>query len=373
LKFSYKTVKIYEEKSVVTDQPNGIWQVVFMRIPKGKKVAVICLCLCVAVAAIIVTDVFLSAREYQGSTALMNTVVSLNVEGKSAEDTAESIKNRIAELENASLSRYRAASSVSKINAGAGDFCHTDALILELSQRCSELLKKSGGAFNPLLGKVSDLWGFRTQDARVPNSDELEKALTAVRQKNIETDTQKVKIPEGTVMDFGAVGKGVACDEARKVLQKTETKRAVISVGGSVLLYGEGQSFSVGVRNPLGGPADCVGTLTLNETCISTSGSYENSFTSDGKTYHHILNPETGYPVENDLLSVTVVCKDGFLSDALSTACFVLGYERSLDLLKEYDAHALFVFKDKSIRITEGLSEKFELSDDSFTILNGDI
>ena len=349
------------------------WQVIFMKSQKGKRVAVICLCLCVVVAAVIAVDLFLSDKEYQGSTALMNTVVSLNVEGKSAENTAKAVTDRIAELENASLSRYRAASSVTKINADAGNFCEADSLVLSLCQRCAEVSGKSEGAFNPLLGGVSDLWGFRTQNARVPDAKELEQALSAVRAKDMEISSTGIKIPDGTVLDFGAVGKGVACDEARKVLAKTDTERAVVSVGGSILLYGEGPSFTVGVRNPLGTASDCVGELSLGATCVSTSGSYENNFTLDGKTYHHILYPKTGYPVENNLLSVTVVCDDGFLSDALSTACFVLGYDKSLSLLEKYGADAIFVFEDKTVRTTQGIVESFKLLSDDFTLLNGDV
>lgn len=341
---------------------------------KIKKIAAVCVCLCVAVVAVIIAaDLVSSAREYQGSTTLMNTVVSFNIGGKDAKNVGTAVTSRIGKLENASLSRYSAASAVSRVNANAGTFCEADSLVVSLAGRCAELSEKSEGAFSPLLGGVSDLWGFGTQNASIPDNEDLSIALTAAKDGTIETNSNSVKIPNGTLLDFGAVGKGVACDEARKVLEESDVERAVISVGGSVLLYGEGQSFSVGVRNPLGSSNDCIGTLNLSETCVSTSGSYERNFTQDGKTYHHILDPKTGYPVENNLLSVTVVSDDGFLSDALSTACFVLGYEKSVSLLESYGAKALFVFKDKNIRITKGLSEHFELSDDSFTILNGDI
>ncbi len=345
-----------------------------MKKHKIKKITAICVCICVTVFAVIIAADFLSAAgEYKGSTTLMNTVVSVDIRGKDAKQVGADVVSQIGKLENASLSRFSAASSVSKINAGAGTFCQADSLVISLIGRCEELFEKSGGAFSPLLGGVSDLWGFGTQTAAVPADDKLNMALTAAKDGKTEVVSNTVKIPGGTVLDFGAVGKGVACDEARDVLKKSDVKRAVISVGGSILLYGEGQSFSVGVRNPLGSSNDCIGTLSLGETCVSTSGSYERKFTQNGKTYHHILNPETGYPVDNDLLSVTVVCDDGFLSDALSTACFVLGYEKSLSLLEEYGAQALFVFENKNIRMTDGLVESFELSKADFTILNGDV
>ena len=111
-----------------------------------------------------------------------------------------------------------------------------------------------------------------------------------------------------------------------------------------------------------------MGTLKLSEVCVSTSGNYEKFFVENNKTYHHILNAKTGYPADSSLSSVTVVCESGVLSDALSTACYILGYNDSLELLKKYDAEAVFVFKDKTVRVTDGLESKFTLTDESFVI-----
>ena len=156
----------------------------------------------------------------------------------------------------------------------------------------------------------------------------------------------------------------------RGVLEKAKIKRAVVSVGGSILLYGDGEKFTVGIRDPFSeSSAESFARLTLPACCVSTSGSYERYFERGGVRYHHILDPKTGYPAESGLVSVTVVCGDGFLSDALSTACFVLGYEKSLPLLEKYGARAVFVFNDKSVRVTGSLADSFELEKDGFKLL----
>lgn len=354
----------------------------------GKTAAIVIACLCVvAVVAVIIVDCISSKGEYSASTTLMNTVVKLDISGEKAEETGEKITKRIAELENSVLSKFSAASAVSEINESAGDFVDVSLfsyetgdgdswnpgeLVADVAKRCAELAERSGGAFSPILGKVIDLWGFGTDNAGVPDKTELEKCVSALKSGKLEVVDGKVKIPVGTALDFGAVGKGVACEEVRKVLESTDTERAIVAVGGSILLYGEGESFTVGVRNPLGGSTEVIGHLTLGPSCVSTSGAYERYFMEDGERYHHILVPSNGFPVKNDLLSVTVISEDGFLSDALSTTCFVLGYEKSLELLESYNAQALFIFDDKRVRVTSGLTDCFEMQSDDFLLSLGE-
>ena len=146
----------------------------------------------------------------------------------------------------------------------------------------------------------------------------------------------------------------------------------MISVGGSILLWGSrpgGGDWKVGVRDPRGEAADQLGTFTLAEGFVSTSGDYERTLTVDGKTYHHILNPKTGYPANAGLISVTVTAPSGLLSDALSTACFILGYEKSLPLLDAFGAEAIFVTGEKQVRTTPGLKQTFQLTNDAYHLI----
>lgn len=352
---------------------------------KSKIISAVVCVVAVAVISLVVLDTVKSEREYTNSSVLMNTTVTAGVEGKGAKDVGEEIFESIAALENKLLSRHVELSAVSEVNDCAGDETvitlfsqsNADGIVsdpaadfLKILSRCQTLRQDSDGAFNPLLGRLSDLWGFGTGNERVPDESEISSVLLGTNEP-IEINGKKVKIPLNTVLDLGAVGKGIACDEAKKLLEKSDVKSAVISVGGSVLLYGEGERFSVGIRDPFSqSGTDCFATLSLSGCCVSTSGSYERYFESDGVTYHHILNPKTGKPADSGLVSVTVVCEDGFLSDALSTACFVLGYEDSLPLLKKYNARAVFVTADKKVMVTDGLEDSFNLEKDGFDLLS---
>jgi len=212
------------------------------------------------------------------------------------------------------------------------------------------------------------LWDIGGENQRLPEQSEISALLSGVGWGKIALSGNTVAIGEGQSLDMGAVGKGIACDEAAKILAQSKIKSAVVSVGGSILLYGKGNDVRVGIRSPIGGANDYMGVLTLKDCFISTSGNYEKFFTVGDTLYHHILNPATGYPADSGLTSVTVVCRSGLTADALSTACFVLGYEKSLPLLEEYKAEAIFIANDNTVRVTAGLADKFEITDSEFSL-----
>jgi len=147
---------------------------------------------------------------------------------------------------------------------------------------------------------------------------------------------------------------------------------ACVAVGGSVLCYGakpDGSGFRIGIRDPRGNENDMMGTVEVRSdrhpVYISTSGDYEKYFIQDGKRYHHILNPKTGYPADTGTISATVICESGALSDALSTMCILLPADRALKLVKSFDADVILIDKDKNIYMTEQAGKQF-------TITNGD-
>ena len=231
------------------------------------------------------------------------------------------------------------------------------------------------------IGSVSHLWNFEAGEKAhtPPAATDVQKKLPFVDFRNIRIgDNNVILTASGQELDLGAVGKGLACDEVAKYLsEKSEVSAAVISVGGSILLYGKNPersdgTFNVAVRDPFGEANDYMGIINLpGGYCISTSGDYEKTFTYEGKTYHHILDPKTGYPTESNITGVTVVSKSGIDTDALSTATFILGYgEKTLELLEKYDAEAVFITHDKKVYVTDGLKDKFTLPESAsdFTI-----
>ncbi|MCD8119365.1 MAG: FAD:protein FMN transferase [Lachnospiraceae bacterium] len=230
----------------------------------------------------------------------------------------------------------------------------------------------SGGALDPTVGLLSQLWDIGGSNPRIPSEDEIAAVLPFTGYERLSLSGNLLSVPAGMALDLGAVGKGIGCDAVGELLEAEDTvTAAVVSIGGSILTWGtkpDGTDWSVAIRDPRDEDG-YLGILKVTGTCyISTSGDYEKYFIEDGTRYCHILDPETGYPADSGLISVTVVCDSGLLSDALSTACFVLGYEDSLSLLSLYGAEAIFVDEDKNVYVTDGLADIFTLSADEYTL-----
>lgn len=232
-----------------------------------------------------------------------------------------------------------------------------------------KLYDNSEGAFDITAGKLSVLWGIGTSDARVPSDDEIADALKYVDGSSVVVTDSDVTIGDSQFIDLGSIGKGYACDRAREILEKSDAEGACIAVGGSILVYGRHNnkdSYTIAIRDPDGSISDYIGTVEVNDCVVSTSGDYEHVLESEGVKYHHILDTSTGYPVgfpgESELKSVTVICHDGILSDALSTACFAAGLEDGMKLARQYGAEAIFVTRDREI-ITTGIQLDNQISD----------
>lgn len=295
----------------------------------------------------------------------MNTFVSAKVKGFAAKDAAGGISTLVRELDSKQLSRYTSGSEISRINSEA-----ETVLSDEMRDYITELLevgKMSGGKFDIALGAVSDLWSFN-DSPRVPSTDELTEALSRSGSDKLSLSGNTLTRADGCIVDLGSAGKGIALDKVKSYLSDKKISSAVVSVGGSVLLYGKG-SFNVGVRDPWGEAGRSVMTVKLGAGCVSTSGSYERCFEQGGKRYHHILDPDTGLPVENGLVSVTVISDSGLLSDALSTACFVLGAEGGAKLAAKYGCEAIFITEDKKVICTDGIKPNVTVLADGYTVV----
>ena len=327
-----------------------------------KKI-LIALAVVAAVAAAAIF--FASSNEVKREFFAMDTFVSAKVKGFAAKDAAGGISTLVRELDSKQLSRYTSGSEISRINSEA-----ETVLSDEMRDYITELLevgKISGGKFDIALGAVSDLWSFN-DSPRVPSSDELTEALSHSGSEKLSLSGNILTRADGCIVDLGSAGKGIALDKVKSYLSDKKISSAVVSVGGSVLLYGKG-SFNVGVRDPWGEAGRSVMTVKLGAGCVSTSGSYERCFEQGGKRYHHILDPDTGLPVENGLVSVTVISDSGLLSDALSTACFVLGAEGGAKLAAKYGCEAIFITEDKKVICTDGIKPNVTVLADGYTFV----
>ena len=293
-----------------------------------------------------------------------------SIEG--AEDITGEIRNIIVALEEGVLSWRKESSQIHEINADAGD-ADGSLLTEELAEILAKVLRvseDSQGALDVTIGQTVRLWNIdeyaadsTETDFTLPDRNILEETLRDSGYEKIELQADRIVLPEGMELDLGAVGKGIACDEVLDFLQEQpEVQGAVISIGGSILTYGQkpdGKPWKVGIIDPFE-PSSYLGYLTLEgQWCVSTSGDYERYVEVEGVRYHHIIDPATGYPADAGLRSVTILSKDGCLSDALSTACFVLGKEEALKLLEKYEVFAVMVEEDGSIVCSPGMEQYF--------------
>lgn len=241
----------------------------------------------------------------------------------------------------------------------------------ELARKSLELCTETEGALDISVAPVVGEWGFISKDHHVPSEERISKLLPLV-------DYTKVNCGEGTIgleqtgmkLDFGAVAKGYAADKAIEILKKNGVKKAILNLGGTVVAHGEkqeGKPWRIGIADPEES-ASYMGYLACSDKIIATSGSYERFFKGDdGRIYSHIIDPSTGCPVDNDILSVTVVSENGLLSDGLSTALFVMGREKAEQYRADHpDFDYIIITKDKKVYISDGIAADFTISGDSY-------
>ncbi len=309
----------------------------------------------------------------------MGTVVNFTAypgEGMNGEEVKECLADAlrlVKELEENRLSRKLETSELYQINQSAGSE-QGSAVSQELSRLlsdCEKMRVDSEGTFDVSIGALTVLWKMDERAAGeengdLPSEEELREALSHCGSSKIRLQEDRIFLEEGVKLELGSVGKGAALDEIAKFLSEKDLA-GIFSLGGSILTYGEkpdGAPWKVGVTDPLQ-PDQILGTLSLKgQWCVSTSGDYERYFLQDGVRYHHLLDPATGYPARSGVHSVTILCKNGFLSDALSTACFVLGKEKGMELAKKYEAEVLFVDEDGGISMSDGLKSIFSVANE---------
>jgi thiamine biosynthesis lipoprotein len=305
---------------------------------------------------------------------VLGTVCTVNLYDQGKSGVYREIFDRFREIENR-MSLTLPETDLVRINAAAGTepaAVHADVFeVIALAVRYAEL---SGGAFDPTIGPLVSLWGIGGDEPRLPSPEEIDALLPLVNWRNLVLDregpTVFLKYP-GMALDLGAIAKGYAADEAAEILRKNRIRRAIIDLGGNILVYGEKRDRSpwrVGVQNPLDSRGAYIGIMEIRDQTVVTSGVYERFFELEGLRYHHILSPADGYPVRNGLLSVSIVTRRSVDADALSTAVFALGYEQGKALVQSLEGvGAVFIFEDKSIRLCG--EADFILTDESYRIV----
>lgn len=300
----------------------------------------------------------------------MNTLMTLQITGEEAEDALSAAVEEVNRLDRL-FSRSQSESDIARLNAHAGD--GTD---VPLSPETTELLSlaleetsATAGAFDVTVAPVIDAWGFGTGDAgqyRLPSEGELEALLPLVDSAALHVDTagNTARLDRsGMEVDLGGIAKGYTADRLVELLGEYDVSSALLNLGSSTItLVGNnpsGQPWRVALKDPQDEEQQIL-LLSLSDQALSTSGAYEQHFEENGVTYHHILDPRTGYPAQTGILSVTVVSDNGARADALSTALFVAGPEQALELWRADDSfECVLCLEDGRILITQGLEDQF--------------
>ncbi len=278
----------------------------------------------------------------------------------------------LAEKYESLFSATKEGSDVWKINHGNGETVTVSEETVKLLIHAADWANTTEGAIDFTIRPVSALWNFGSEgNAQVPDESAIKEALSHVSHENIRFGTAPsdetgesvyrtvtLTDPEAAV-DLGFIAKGYIADKMKEYLLSQDVESACISLGGNVLTIGEkpdGSPFRVGIQEPFAKTGKTLDTVEIMDTSVVTSGIYERCFYEDGVLYHHILNTATGYPVENELAGVTIICPSSSKADALSTACLCLGVEKGRKLLDaEKDVAYLLVTRNG----TQYASENF--------------
>ena len=245
------------------------------------------------------------------------------------------------------LSKTVTDSEVYKLNNTEG-FVSVSDDTLKTVERALYYSDMSGGKFDITVAPVSALWDFKNQV--IPSRDEIAEALQSVDYHSIEIEKSEISL-NGRQIDLGGIAKGYIADKAAEYLKEKGVKKALINFGGNICTVGE---YNIGIKKPF--DSSVIAAVTLKDRCAVTSGIYERYIENDGKIYHHILDPKTGYGVENELASVTVIGEKAVDCDALSTVCMLSGTQNGLEIInKTADTEAVFIDRENNITLSSGL------------------
>ena len=289
-----------------------------------------------------------------------NTFVSVKLYGCGSEELAQEAVKLCEYYEHIfSRSQKESVLSIANTEQKLTKDNKDKTILYEVIKDSLQYAKLTEGALDITVKPLSELWNFTENEGKVPAQDEINKALENVDYSKITMDENEI-IFNNAEIDCGAVAKGYVADRIKDFLIENKIDSAIINLGGNVLCIGDkptGEDFVIGVKKPYS--EEVILGLKIDDYSVVTSGVYERYFEADGVKYHHILNPDTGMPCENGLLSVTIVAESSFECDALSTGCFVMGLEKATELINNMDnVYAIFIDENYDIHYTHG-AEKF--------------
>lgn len=296
---------------------------------------------------------------YSAEYIAMDTLVSSTIYGENAESVSEAVKNEVLHLEDL-FSVTDEKSDIYSLNNAGGEAVEVDPETFKLLQFSLEMCEKTEGALDITLYPVVREWGFTTGDYKIPDDEALSALLKNVDYRRVSLENNNtVTIPEAARLDLGAVAKGYAGDRVIEIMKEHNITSGLISLGGNIQALGgkpDGTDWRVGVQNPFSYGYVC--TLNIRDKAVVTSGNYERYFEEDGRRYWHIIDPSDGKPARSGIVSATIISDSGAYSDALSTAVFVMGKEKALQLQERLgNFEMILVMENKEVYYSEGAKE----------------
>lgn len=291
----------------------------------------------------------------------MDTYMTLTAYGEHAQEAVDKAAERVEALD-ALLSTGNEDSEIYQLNQnGEATLSKEGGYLVE---RALELYKKTEGAFDIAIYPVMQAWGFPTQDYHVPDDDTLKEklALADASKVKYDKDTRKISFDQdGMEIDLGGIAKGYTSSQIMQIYQDCGVMSGLVNLGGNVQALGcktDGSKWRVAIQSP-DDTEEYLGILEIEDQAVITSGGYERYFEEDGVTYHHIIDPATGYPADSGLISVTIVSDDGTLADGLSTSLFIMGEEKAAQFWRENsdEFEAIMETSDGKLYVTEGIAD----------------
>lgn len=324
--------------------------------------------LCILIIGLTSCSIALNKESYQVSAFLFDTEVSLEIYGAGSQAAGERAIEMMTGLDSA-LNIYESESEMAKVNQSAGKNPMTvSADTFAIISEALEIAELTGGAYNPAIGPLVELWRISQEKGTLPQPAEIQALLplTDFRAVALDESTSTVFLPvEGMRLDLGGIAKGFAVERAVSILKDAGIESAKVAAGGNVYAIGskqDGSPWRIGIRNPKK-QNEIVGYVELKDQGIDTSGDYERFFEIDGNTYGHILDPSTGYPPKG-VISCSIVADRPTLADALATATFLMGQEKGLPMLEAMSAvEGMIIDEAGTLHMTPGFEKIFALYD----------
>lgn len=302
------------------------------------------------------TQLYTTTEDFFAMDTYMSVDVSSEKSESAAEDMAVKIEQRVNQLD-AALSRTQQAGDLYKLNHANGQPTEVSDDTYTALEKALEYAEMTNGAFDPTMAPLTDLWGIGTEHQQVPAQSDIDAALQTVGTQHVHVSGDSVQLDGGSRIDLGGIAKGYAADLCADILKDADADGLLV-LGGNIYAVGtnEGKDWNIGIADP-DEPTDTVAAVAVHDLSVVTSGDYERYFEQDGVRYHHIFDPETGYPAASGLRSVTVIDDNSTRADALTTALFVMGADKGRAYCEKNGIAAVFITSDRQVFTTEKVSE----------------